>query len=43
MTDDFLPTADLRTLKFRAEMLRTLRETFEAHGYWEVETPLLCG
>ena len=43
MTDDVLPTADLRTLKFRAEMLRTLRETFEAHGYWEVETPLLCG
>lgn len=41
MTADFLPTADLRVLKYRAELLRRLRETFNSHGYWEVETPLL--
>ncbi|QDT47533.1 Elongation factor P--(R)-beta-lysine ligase [Symmachiella dynata] len=41
MTADFLPTADLRLLKYRAELLRRLRETFNNHGYWEVETPLL--
>ncbi len=41
MTADFLPTAELRLLKYRAELLRRLRETFNSHGYWEVETPLL--
>ncbi|WP_145380570.1 EF-P lysine aminoacylase EpmA [Symmachiella dynata] len=41
MTADFLPTADLRLLIYRAELLRRLRETFNNHGYWEVETPLL--
>ncbi|WP_339908380.1 EF-P lysine aminoacylase EpmA [Symmachiella dynata] len=41
MTADFLPTADLRLLKYRAELQRRLRETFNNHGYWEVETPLL--
>ncbi|TWU11556.1 Elongation factor P--(R)-beta-lysine ligase [Symmachiella macrocystis] len=41
MTADFLPTAELRLLKYRAELLLRLRETFNNHGYWEVETPLL--
>ncbi len=39
--DDFLPTASLPILKFRAHLLRTIREFFDTNGYWEVETPIL--
>lgn len=38
---DYLPTAKLETLQFRARMLATARRFFDERGYWEVETPLL--
>ena len=38
---DFLPTASLPVLRWRAEMLRATREFFDSRGYWEVDTPLL--
>lgn len=40
-TDDDLPTADIETLRFRAAVLRRVRDTFDSRGYWEVQTPLL--
>ena len=38
---DFLPAADLDTLRLRARLLTRVRRFFETRGYWEVETPLL--
>ena len=38
---DFLPTADLETLRRRANLLKTIRNAFDAAGYLEVETPIL--
>ncbi|HCS55151.1 EF-P lysine aminoacylase EpmA [Rubinisphaera sp.] len=37
-----LPAASLPTLKLRAKLLGEIRRFFESHGYFEVETPLLC-
>ncbi len=41
MTRDFLPTADLETLRFRARVLATIRQFFDQRGHFEVDTPLL--
>ena len=38
---DFLPTADLETLRLRARVLAVLRQFFELRDYFEVDTPLL--
>ena len=38
---DFWPTATLTTLRNRARFLGAIREFFDRHGYWEVDTPLL--
>ncbi len=38
---DFLPTADLDTLRRRAELLMAIRTVFHTAGYLEVETPIL--
>lgn len=38
---EYLPTASIETLQQRSLLLRTMRAFFEAHGYWEVETPIL--
>ncbi len=38
---DFLPTADLETLRRRAMIIQRLRHFFEQHDFLEVETPLL--
>jgi lysyl-tRNA synthetase class 2 len=38
---DFLPSASLRNLRLRAELLRRLREFFHERGFLEVETPIL--
>ena len=38
---DWQPTATLQTLQQRAVLLRTVRNFFDARGYWELETPLL--
>jgi hypothetical protein len=38
---DWSPTASLPMLKLRAMLLRTVREFFDARGYFEVDTPLL--
>ena len=40
-SDCWRPTASLERLRYRAELLRTLRQRFHESGYWEVETPLL--
>ncbi|TWT64491.1 EF-P lysine aminoacylase EpmA [Rubinisphaera italica] len=37
-----LPAASLSTLKMRAKLLGEIRQYFESHEYFEVETPLLC-
>ena len=39
--DDFRPTANWTNLRLRADLLRRLRDFFHAHGFLEVETPLL--
>ena len=41
MSDDFRPTASWENLRFRAALLRRLREFFDARGFLEVETPIL--
>lgn len=38
---NYLPTATLVTLQRRAALLRFVRQYFDSHGYFEVETPLL--
>lgn len=38
---DFLPTADLDTLRLRARVLAGIRAFFDSRGYFEVDTPLL--
>jgi lysyl-tRNA synthetase class 2 len=38
---DFLPTASLKNLQLRADLLHRLREFFFLRGYLEVETPIL--
>ena len=38
---DFLPTAELETLRFRARILAAVRGFFDGRGYFEVDTPLL--
>lgn len=38
---DYLPTASLKRLQERSQLLACLREHFVAHGYWECETPIL--
>lgn len=41
MNDDFLPKANLETLRQRSEVLRRVRRFFEERHFVEVETPLL--
>ncbi len=41
MGDDFHPTASWENLRFRAELLRRLRDFFDLRGFLEVETPIL--
>ena len=41
MSLDFLPTAELETLRFRARVLAAIRQFFDLRGYFEVDTPLL--
>ncbi|MES2793009.1 MAG: EF-P lysine aminoacylase EpmA [Planctomycetota bacterium] len=41
MTFDFLPTADLETLRFRARVLAAIRQFFDQRAHFEVDTPLL--
>ena len=41
-TSDFRPTASLKALRARAEMLRLVRAFFSARGVLEVETPVLA-
>lgn len=41
MEPPFLPSADLKTLQQRANLLAALRAFFVEHGYWECETPIL--
>ncbi|MFG0332002.1 MAG: EF-P lysine aminoacylase EpmA [Maioricimonas sp. JB049] len=36
-----VPSADLVTLRRRAQLTQSVRAFFDRHGYWEVETPLL--
>jgi lysyl-tRNA synthetase class 2 len=38
---DYLPTATLPALQFRARLLAAARRFFDARGYFEVDTPLL--
>ena len=40
-SESFGPTAPLETLRLRACLLAAVRSNFAAHGYWEVETPIL--
>ncbi|MDB5338749.1 MAG: epmA [Planctomycetaceae bacterium] len=41
MTLDFLPTADIETLRFRAGVLAAIRQFFDQRDHFEVDTPLL--
>ena len=38
---DYLPTANLTTLRHRARLLAAMRQFFDEAGYFEVETPIL--
>src|SRR5262245_48109105 len=38
---DYLPMADLATLRLRARLLAAVRRFFDERGYFEVDTPLL--
>ena len=38
---DFLPTASIEALKFRAQMLKQIRTFFDELGFFEVQTPIL--
>lgn len=39
--DDFLPSASLKTLRRRSQIITSLRAFFEGEGYWHVETPIV--
>ena len=41
MTPDFLPTANLETLRFRARVLAAIRRFLDLRDHFEVDTPLL--
>ena len=41
MNDDYLPSAQIKALQGRADILRQLRCFFDDRGFFEVETPLL--
>jgi len=41
MSRRFLPTATIETLQLRSRLVASLREFFDANGYWECETPIL--
>ncbi len=41
VSNDFLPSASIETLRRRAEIVRCLRRFFDDRGFFEVETPLL--
>ena len=36
-----LPSASITTLQARSQLTHSIRQFFQAQGYWEVETPLL--
>lgn len=40
-TLDFRPTASIKNLKRRSEVINEVRVFFESHGYFHVETPIL--
>ena len=39
--DEFLPTTSIETLRNRAKLIATIRQVFDAAGFFEVDTPLL--
>ncbi len=41
LSDDWMPSVDLKALRKRADLYRTIRQYFDEKGVLEVETPLL--